>query len=60
MTVAKRKAKKMRGVKKGDKYECDVCGLVVVVDKTCGCADLCDIVCCEQNMKKQRKKQTRR
>ena len=39
-----------RVVKKGDKYECGGCGVVVVVDETCGCSP-CDIVCCGSPMK---------
>jgi hypothetical protein len=36
--------------KKGDQYECEECGLVVLVEDPCGC-DACEIVCCEQPMK---------
>ncbi len=36
--------------KKGEKYKCDDCGLVVVVEDACGCGD-CDIVCCGAPMK---------
>ena len=36
--------------KKGDKYKCDECGLVVVVEDVCGCED-CDVVCCGAPMK---------
>ena len=36
--------------KKGEKYKCGECGLVVVVDETCGCAP-CDLVCCGVPMK---------
>ena len=38
-------------VKQGDRYSCDVCGLVVSVDEACGCVDACDIICCGQQMK---------
>lgn len=38
-------------VHQGDKLTCRTCGLVVVVDTACGCADACDIICCEQQMK---------
>lgn len=38
-------------VKKGDTYQCTVCGLVVTVDEACGCVDACDIICCEKPMK---------
>jgi hypothetical protein len=37
--------------KKGEKYSCDVCGLVVSVEEECEC-DECVIVCCEKPMKK--------
>ena len=50
----KKKAVKKPQVKKGDKYKCSVCGLVVRVDEVCGCVDVCDIVCCEAPMKKKR------
>ena len=46
--VAKKGTKK---VARGSKYECDVCGLVVSVDETCGCVDTCDIICCGEQMK---------
>jgi hypothetical protein len=42
-------------VKKGDKYLCDVCGLVVSVDTVCGCVDMCDILCCGKAMKHKQK-----
>jgi hypothetical protein len=51
--VAKAAAKK--GVKQGDAYKCSVCGLVVSVDETCGCPQVCDIVCCDTPMKPKRK-----
>jgi rubrerythrin len=35
---------------RGEKLYCEVCGLVVSVDETCGCVEICDIVCCGQNM----------
>ena len=54
--MAKTKTKKKTTIKKGDKYKCGVCGLVVKVDDTCGCVDMCDIVCCDTHMKKVRKK----
>jgi hypothetical protein len=40
---------------KGDRYECDACGVVCVVDEICGCAE-CDLICCGQPMKKTGKK----
>jgi len=36
--------------KKGAKYECGECGLVVVVDEPCGCV-ACELICCEVPMK---------
>lgn len=36
--------------KKGEKYKCDECGLVVVVEDVCGCEE-CDVVCCGAPMK---------
>lgn len=55
--AAKKVAKKIsgKGVKKGQGYECSVCGLSVVVDEVCGCIDTCDIICCEKPMKSKRK-----
>ena len=47
--VVKKVSKKT--VKKGDAYKCGVCGLSVVVDDVCGCMDVCDIICCERQMK---------
>ncbi|MEM2877961.1 MAG: hypothetical protein QXG10_00180 [Candidatus Hadarchaeales archaeon] len=37
--------------KKGEKYRCEVCGLVVTVDKNCNCKE-CDIICCNTPLKK--------
>ncbi|MDD5195097.1 MAG: hypothetical protein PHQ96_05445 [Candidatus Omnitrophica bacterium] len=49
---AKSKAKKAAvssKAKKGEKYVCDSCGMIVAVDKGCSC-EACDIVCCGQDM----------
>ncbi len=55
MAVKKTKKKvAKKGVKKGDAYQCGVCGLVVTVDEVCGCVDACDIICCEKPMKRKR------
>ena len=43
------KAKTARA-RKGEKLYCEVCGLVVSVDETCGCIEACDIICCGQDM----------
>ena len=41
---------------KGDGYTCEVCGLAVTVDTACGCADVCDIICCGQPMQPTKSK----
>jgi len=58
MAVKKAPAKKAparkvaaKGTKKGDSYVCGVCGLAVTVDTACGCAEVCDIICCGKPMK---------
>lgn len=49
---AKTKTKPAKNtMKKGDKYSCSVCGMVVAVDTLCGCVETCDIVCCGKPMK---------
>lgn len=53
--MPKLKASTKARIKKGDKYSCGVCGLVVKVDEVCGCVDVCDIICCDKPMKKKRK-----
>jgi len=35
--------------KKGDRYECDECGLVILVENPCTC-ESCEIVCCGEPM----------
>lgn len=37
--------------KKGEKYECDECGLVIVVEEPCECDETCELVCCQEPMK---------
>ncbi len=51
--VEKKAVKKVgkKDEKKGDVYQCGVCGLAVTVDEVCGCVDTCDIICCEKQMK---------
>lgn len=39
----------MARAKKGDVLYCEVCGLTVIVDEECGCADL-GVICCEEPM----------
>jgi hypothetical protein len=36
--------------KKGEKYKCEECGLVVVVEDPCGC-EPCDLICCGAPLK---------
>jgi hypothetical protein len=36
--------------KKGDRYKCEECGLVILVEDPCGC-EPCEIVCCGKPMK---------
>jgi hypothetical protein len=41
--------------KKGAKYKCETCGVVMVVGKACGCTP-CDLICCGTAMKEVRAK----
>ena len=45
-----------KDVKKGDVYQCGVCGFTVTVDEVCGCVGTCDILCCEKQMKPKKKR----
>lgn len=36
--------------KKGEKYKCAECGLIVVVEDPCGCETI-ELLCCEVPMK---------
>ena len=49
-TVKKGSAKKA-GIKKGSKYVCTECGVVLVVDEVCGCVEACDLICCGKHLK---------
>jgi hypothetical protein len=40
--------------KKGEKYKCEECSLIVVVDDPCGCSE-CDLICCGVPMKPVKK-----
>ncbi len=42
--------------RKGSRYECEECGLVVVVDEPCGCEPTCELVCRGAPMKEVRPK----
>ncbi|MBI4848081.1 MAG: hypothetical protein HY808_05815 [Nitrospirae bacterium] len=50
------KTKKTATMKKGAKYGCNVCGIVVKVDEICGCVEEHDIICCSKPMKPKRNK----
>jgi hypothetical protein len=53
---AKAKPAAARAVtKKGTRYSCGVCGLVVSVDTACNCVDVCDLICCSKPMKVAKK-----
>jgi hypothetical protein len=47
--VAKKPAAKTIN-KKGTKYTCEICGMVVSVDTVCDCSEVCDLVCCDEPM----------
>lgn len=36
---------------KGDRYKCEKCGMVILVEDACGCST-CDLICCDAPMKK--------
>jgi rubrerythrin len=46
--------KKTSKVKKGQAYECSLCGYRIIVDKVCGCAEEHVFICCDKPMKKKR------
>jgi len=50
-TTAKKKTTR---AKKGQSYECGVCGYRIIVDEVCGCAEEHVFICCEKTMKKKR------
>lgn len=37
--------------KKGEEYECEECGLVVLVENPCECDETCELICCNEPMK---------
>lgn len=55
-TKAAPKKKAAATVKKGQAYECNVCGLRVIVDEVCGCVEEHTLICCTKPMKKKAKK----
>lgn len=40
--------------KKGEKFACEECGVVVAVEDDCGCS-ACDLMCCGAPMKPAKK-----
>ena len=48
--------KKVKANKKGDTYECRVCGVRIIVDEVCGCVEEHTFICCQKPMKKKRAK----
>lgn len=47
------KPAKKAATRKGNKYGCSVCGMVVSVVEDCGCGTI-DLLCCDTPMKKKR------
>jgi hypothetical protein len=52
-TKPKKTAAKER---KGDSYECGICGYRLIVDEVCGCVDEHVFVCCNKVMKGKKAK----
>jgi len=48
------KKKQTKKVSKKKKLYCEKCGLIVTVDKACGCIDTCDLICCGQQLKEKK------
>ena len=40
------------GATTGEKYACEECGLEVTVSNDCSCEGICDLVCCEKDLKR--------
>jgi hypothetical protein len=53
--MARKKTKRASRIKKGTRYACNECGLVVTVHEPCGCVEAHDLVCCGEPMKPERK-----
>lgn len=45
------KKKAAAKIKKGQSYECHVCGFRVIVDEVCGCSEEHVLVCCDKPMR---------
>lgn len=48
------KKKQTKKVAKKKKLYCEKCGLIVTIDKECGCVDTCDLICCGKNLKEKK------
>ena len=53
--MSAKKTKQSDKIKKGTKFVCGACGMVVSVADPCCCADVCDLYCCGQPMKIKKK-----
>ncbi len=55
--VSKSRSSKLAGkkLKINASLNCQVCGLIVTVDEACGCVDVCDVICCGEQMKQAHK-----
>lgn len=58
--ITKKTSTKKASMKKGSKYSCSVCGLVVSIDEVCGCVDVCDLICCNEPMKPKKTSKTKK
>jgi rubrerythrin len=45
------KKKAAAKIKKGQAYECHVCGYRVIVDEVCGCSEEHVLICCGEPMR---------
>lgn len=50
-TTAGKSVRKTAGMKAGDRYACEVCGLAVIVDAESGLVETAGIICCESPMR---------
>jgi len=57
-TAAKKPARKKTAVKKGQAFECRVCGYRFIVDNVCGCVEEHLFICCDVPMKQKRASKT--
>ena len=56
-TKTEAKPKKGRKVKKGQAYECGICGFRILVDD-CGCVEEHYLICCKETMTQKKAKKT--